>query len=192
MTRAEWDSPELRQAALDRCWAMAERAIRSEDEELVSAALVTLYCHPIIGAVACANTNPGGAQPHWIDPLGRPLAHVPFEPTGLGWIFRNTTYRTWAEGPLPHVEPDMLPARSPLDDPELQAVRSQNAAIRDLIDASLGPVNYASTARLMPDTDHLVDFRIRGVCRRLDFRVLRSLQGEGLGSKILTSEGTIE
>ncbi len=192
MTRVEWDSPELRQAALNRCWAMAERAIRSEDEELVSAGLVALYCHPISGEVAYANVNSGQALAQWIDPLGNPLWKMPVEPTGLGWVRRNTTYRSWAEGPLPHVEPDMLPARSPLEDPELQAVRAQNASIRDLIDGSLGPANFAQTARLMPTTEHQVDFRIRGICKRLEYRVLRSLQDEELGSKILTSEGIIE
>ena len=192
MTRAEWDSPALHQAALDRCWAMAERAIRSEDEELVSAGLVALYCHPTSGAIACANINPGPGLGQWVDPLGNPLARLPVEPTGIGWVRRNTTYRAWAEGPLPHVEPDMLPARSPLDDPDIQAIRGQNAGLRDLIDGALGPANYAPMPRLMPSTEHLVDFRIRGVCKRLDFRVLRSLQGEGLGSKILTSEGIVE
>lgn len=192
MTRAEWDAPALRQAALDRCWTMAERAIRSEDEELVSAALVALYCHPINGAVVCANINPGAGRAQWVDPLGNPLARLPIEPTGLGWVRRNTTYRAWAEGPLPHIEPDMLPARSPLDDPDIQAMRGQNGRLRDLIDASLGPANFAPMPREMPTTEHLVDFRIRGVCKRRDFRVLRSLQDEGLGSKILTSEGIVE
>lgn len=192
MTRAEWDSPALRQAALDRCWTMAERAIRSEDEELVSANLVALYCDPVSGEVVCANVNPGPGHAQWIDPLGRPMTMLPIEPTGLGWVRHNTTYRAWAEGPLPHIEPDMLPARSPLDDPDVQAIRSQNRGLRDLIDGALGPANYAPMPRVMPTTEHLVDFRIRGVCKRRDFRVLRSLQDEQLGSKILTSEGRIE
>ena len=192
MTRAEWDSPALRQAALDRCWAMAERAIRSEDEELVSACPVALYCHPTSGAVAYANLNPTGRRPQWVDSIGRPLERLPIEPLGLGWTRLNTTYATWAEGPLPHVEPDMLPARSALDDPDVQAIRSQNSGLRDLIDGALSPANFAPMPRLMPTTDDRVDFRVRGVCQRKDFRVLRSLQDEAQGSKILTSEGVIE
>ncbi len=192
MARPEWDSPALRQAAIDRYWGLARAAIRVEDEELVSAALVTLYCHPISGEVEFADLGAGTGEHRFISPLGQPLRQVPVEPTGLNWVRRNTTYASWAEGPLPHREPDPAQALTPLEDPAVLSVVANNSAIRDVIMGGFSPSNFAPMARPIPTTDHQVDFRIRGICRRRDLRVLTSLQDRELGSKILTSEGVVE
>ena len=193
MTRAEWDSPALFQAALDRWWALAKRAIRVEDEEFVTEQPVTVYRQPGTGRVVFADIRmERRGPPSLITPDGRPLASWPAEPSGQGWLHHNTSYAAWAEGPLPHTEPDMGPALTPLDDPEVQAVRSQNRALRDLIDGALSPTNYAQAARERPTTENIVDFRIRGIFRRRDYKVLRSLQDEALGSKVVTSDGIIE
>ncbi len=190
MTRAEWDSPAQRQAALDRWWDLAKRAIRVEDEEFVTECPVVLYRHPIGGTVLYADIREQpGHPPKLITPTGQPL---PRQPAGAGLVRHNTSYASWAEGPLPHIEPDLVAAPTPFDDPTVQAIRSQNRALRDLIDGALGPANFAAMPRLTPTTEHQVDFCIRGVFRRRDFRVLRSLQDEALGSKILTTEGVIE
>lgn len=190
MTRAEWDSPAQRQAALERWWARAKQAIRVEDEEFVTECPVVLYRHPIDGTVHYADIR---EQPHHppklITPTGAPL---PRTPASNGLVRHNTSYRSWAEGPLPHIEPDMVAAPTPLDDPIVQTIRAQNSALRELIDGALGPANYAAMPRLTPTTEHQVDFCLRGVFRRRDYRVLRSLQDAALGSKIITSEGVIE
>lgn len=191
MTRAEWDHPALRQAALDTWWERGIKAIRVEDEEFVTYCPVTLYCDPFTGEVGFADLGHGRVH-QWISSTGEPLIPPPAWVHSRTWTRLNTSYRTWAEGPLPHVEPDTVPALTPLDDPDVQAIRSQNSALRQLIDGALGPANFADMPRLMPTTEHLVDFRMRGVFRRRDYRVLRSLQDEAQGSKILTTEGVIE
>ena len=89
----------------------------------------------------------------------------------------------------------MLPAHQPSDNRSVQQMRSQNRALRELVDRALGPANYAPMPRTLvvnDEPDGVVDFRIRGVFRRRDYRVLVSQQDAGQGSKILTSEGVIE
>ena len=191
MTRLEWDEPSHRLAALKAAWTAAQAAMRSNDEEFVAHAPIVLYRHPLTGVVACADIDRGTGQ-ELISPTGRSLASVPHPPQGMSWTRERTTYATWAEGPLPHRVYDMPDAPTPFQDRSVQQLRHQNSALRDLIDGALGPANYADMTRETPTLDDLVDFRIRGVFRRKDYRVLVSKQDAGRGSKILTEDGVVE
>ena len=191
MTRAEWDDVAHRATSLQAAWTAGIAAIRVDGEEFVTHAPLMLYRHPIGGAVVCADIGQGVAR-HLIAPTGETMARVPSPPRGLTWVRERTTYATWAEGPLPHRTYDMDAAPTPHDDRIVQELRHQNRALREMIDAALGPAEFADAARPMPTTDDLVDFRIRGVFRRLDFRVLVSKQDAGRGSKLITADGIVE
>lgn len=192
MTRAEWDTPAHRAAGIAAAWTAGIAAIRVDGLEFVAHAPIILYRHPLTGVVACADIALPGAARHLIRPEGERLTRLPHAPRGFGWTRERTTYATWAEGPLPHRVYDMDAAPTPHDDRVVQALRHQNAALRRLIDGALGPAEFADTARSMPTTDDLVDFRLRGVFRRPDFRVLVSKQDAERGSKIVTSDGIVE
>ena len=191
MTRLEWDKPVHRVAALQATWTAAQAAMRVNDEEFVTHAPVVLYRHPLTGAVACADIDRGAGR-ELITPTGKPLERLPHPPQGMTWTRERTTYATWAEGPLPHRVYDMPEAPTPFGDRAVQQLRHQNGALRDLIDGALGPAEFADMTRDTPTLDDLVDFRIRGVFRRRDYRVLVSKQDSEQGSKILTPDGMVE
>jgi hypothetical protein len=179
-TYAEWMNPAHRAAAIAGLWALAPN-IRSEGETLLGPAPVTVYRDPITGAVVCADI-----QTHWIDARGNRLI---FPPSTLGLLRSATTYAEWAEGPRVYVgdhEAQMAP--SPLEDRQLQEVRSRNRWLRELIDPALAP----SFDPIAPDAgrDDLVDFRVRAICSRDDHRVLISKQ-TGDASAVLVDDERI-
>lgn len=100
----------------------------------------------------------------------------------------RTTYRHWAEGPLPHLDTSPVPL-PPLSD-EVQQARAENSAVRERLDALLVGAQVAPPPRQVFD-DGWVDFRIKGVFRRADYRVLRSLQS-GEDAKLLLEGGGVE
>lgn len=190
MSREEWQVPAHRQAAIDRAWKAAEAGKRADEEFLETPLPATLYCDPATGAVRFADIRqPRDLLPYWIDPKGTRLLAVP---DTRAYVRYRTTYATWAEGPLVHIEPDLVPAKKSTDDVDVQRVRAQNRAIREMVDAWLAVgANDADMPR-SPMENGLVDFRIRGVFKRRDYRVLVSQQSPMEGSKIITSSGVIE
>ena len=193
MTRAEWDAPQHRETAIRAAWLKAIDGLRGDGEHFVVEAPVVLYRHPTAGTVVAADVTPMGARRQIISSTGARLADIPPPPLGLRWVVERTSYARWAEGPLPHRSYDMEPAPSRSRDRALQEVRHRNRALRDLIDRALGPAELADVAWTMPsDISALVDFRIRGVFRRRDYRVLVSKQDAERGSKIILSDGIVE
>ena len=165
-TYGEWVNPIHRATAIACLWEAAAN-IRSEGETLLGPSPVTLYTHPVTGAVVYANV-----QTHWIDPTGNRLLGKPLV---LGLWPTETTYAQWAEGPRPYVgDHEALAPPDPLQDRQLQEVRSRNRWLRELIDPAIAP----SFDPIAQDAgrDDLVDFRVRAICSRDDFRVLISKQ----------------
>ena len=186
-TREEWDSLPLRQAKISEALRLAVN-IRSEGETLIGPSPVTLYRDPISGTVLFADIHmPHDPGPRWIDPQGYRLL---FSPLTLGLIREDTTYATWAEGPLDYMgDHAAAAAPDPLQDRALQRVRHQNAALREKIDAAIAP----SFDPIALDAGHeeYVDFRIRVICQRLDLKTLASKQ-TGEAAKLVLADGTIE
>lgn len=165
-TRGEWDDQIHRRAAIDGLWQVAPN-VRSEGETLLGPSPVTLYRHPVSGTVICANV-----QTHWIDATGHRLLGTP---AVLGLWPEQTTYAHWAEGPRPYVgDHEAQAPPSPLEDRQLQEVRSRNRWLRELIDPAIAP-SFDPVAR-DAGKDDLVDFRVRAICSRSDHRVLTSKQ----------------
>jgi hypothetical protein len=194
MTREEWDHPGHRQAAISAAWQHALAHIKQSDAtaEFVSALPVTLFVSPLSGKVVIADIGSGrgaGHAPIWITASGQNRL---LPPALEHLVMRRTTYASWAEGPLPHIEPEMLQAPTPTNDRELQRLRAQNPALKDLLDRSLSPSAYAAMPRAYtPETArHLVDFRIRGVFRVQDYRVLESKQSSS--AKVLAKGGVLD
>lgn len=192
-TREEWASPSHRRLAIARAWDQAVKAIRAEDEEFVSWRIVTLYHDPLApngtDDVYLADISLPGMPATWITPMGRPVL-VPDRLVLARCIKERTSYARWAEGPLPHVTHDPIAAPTPDDDRDVQWLRHQNSALRDLIDTALAPSEWAPLANDAGD-DALVDFRIRGVFRRQDYSQLISKQ-TGEVSGLLIGGGTVE
>lgn len=173
-TREEWDAPAYRRLAIARAWQRAVAAKRADDEEFVAFAPVTLYCTPT-GDVRYADVRlPADPGPKFITADGRRVIGAPGDLALL--VPARTTYARWAEGPLPRVDTEMADAPTPDEDRDIQALRHQNRALRELIDGSLGPAEWAPAANDSTRVDDLVDFRIRGVFRRRDFRKFESKQ----------------
>lgn len=165
-TLSEWHNPMHRAAAIAALWKIAPN-VRSDDETLLGPAPVTLYRHPVTGAVVCADV-----QTHWIDALGNRLFGRPLT---LGLLPEKTTYANWAEGPRPYVgDHEALAPADPRLDRHLQEVRHRNSWLRALIDPAIAP----SFDPIAQDAgrDDLVDFRVRAICSRADHRVLISKQ----------------
>jgi hypothetical protein len=188
-SKAQWRDPVYRQEALDRWWRVAIDGLRSRGYEFVVERPVTLYRSPTTGAVLYADIRQSVAgSPELIWPDGKPCLLPPRSPL----VIQRTSYRKWAEGPLPHFELDLVPAQTPDDDEDLQRVRAQNSAIREAVDAALAlnPAHWSDLPQSVnPDTD-LVDFIIRGVFRRKDLQPLRSLQTGG-DAKLRLTDGTL-
>lgn len=174
-TREEWDRPAHRRLAIARAWESAIAAIRSEDEEFVSFAPVTLYRDVLGGEVRFADISLPGHPQKLITANGSRVVAAPADLT-FGYLVERTTYARWAEGPLPHVDLDMQTVRTPDDDRDIQYLRHLNGDMRELIDGALGPAEWALQANTHR-TDHgLVDYRMRGVFRRLELRRVQSKQ----------------
>ena len=189
--RAEWDDLGYRQAAIDAAWKQAIDGIRSEGYEFVCPMPVTLYCDPISKEVVYADIRgPQDAYPHWISAHGERLIGIIPNP---GLVKIRTSYARWAEGPLVNIQPDLITAPKTTDDPEIQRLRHQNSALREAIDFALAQgANDADLPQTVDPHSDKVDFRLRGVFRKRDYRVLVSKQAPDEGSKIITSEGLIE
>lgn len=191
MTRGEWDDPAHRRAAIAQAWKAAIAGLRSQGLEFYTAAPVLLYRDPADGVVAYADIRERAEHRHrLIDPMGFDLILAPASPSGLPWVVEKTTYHHWAEGPLPHLDPELETAPTPTDDPDVQRLRHQNRWLRELVDRALSPANYAQQPRSIKPAAGLVDFRIRGVFKRRDFRVLESKQAGS--EKMLTAEGVVD
>lgn len=165
-TLSEWNNPIHRAAAISGLWAIAGN-VRSEGETLLGPSPVTLYRHPLTGAVVYANV-----QTHWIDPRGNRLIGTP---ATFGLWPEQTTYAQWAEGPRLYAgDHEALAPPDPMLDRQLQEVRSRNRWLRELIDPAIAP----SFDPIAQDggKDDLVDFRVRAICSRPDHRVLISKQ----------------
>lgn len=184
-TREEWDRPEHRRLTIARAWQHAADALRVEDEELVAPLPVTLY-RDHMGRVVCADISLPGRPRKLVTPEGRPAVATPAD-LALARVER-TTYAHWAEGPLPHLDLDMRQATTPDTDRDIQYLRHQNRALMELIDASMSPSEWAPEANTVQADDGLVDFRMRGVFRRRDYRQLVSKQ-TGEASGLLLSDG---
>lgn len=178
MFRSEWDDPAFRKASLDRWWPRAVEALRSDEEEFLTPAPVTLY-RAATGAVVFADITRQGGTPEYITPTGRKLGTPPPAPPG-GWLRHRTSYAAWAEGPFPYCVDEMEDASSPYDDRTVQALRSKNTNLRLLIDGALGPAEFAPALRPVPTLDERVGFRIRAVCKRRNLIALESKQSPGL------------
>lgn len=191
MARQEWDHPGYRAAALKRAWDFALAHIKQSDPtaEFLCPLPVTLYCAPVTGAVIVADISRDGVTPTWITATGD-LRIVP--PLVDHAIVRRTTYAHWAEGPLPHLEMELLSAPTPHQDREVQRLRAQNRAIRDKLDAALAPNNWAAApASFDPGSmANLIDFRVRGVFRVRDHRVIESKQSDS--AKLRITDGMID
>lgn len=165
-TFGEWQSPIHRAAAIAGLWALAPN-IRSEGETLLGPSPITLYRHPVTGEVVCANV-----QTYWIDPRGNRLIGTP---SVFGLWPEETTYAHWAEGPRFYAgDHEAQAAPDPMQDRQLQEVRSRNRWLRDLIDPAIAP-SFDPVAR-DAGKDDLMDFRVRAICARDDHRVLVSKQ----------------
>lgn len=187
-TRDEWDSPAHRKLAIAKAWKHAIGALRSEDEQFVAFAPVALWCDRMTGAVVVADARlPQDADGRWLTPDGRKLMG---RPRLDGLVARRTSYARWAEGPLPHVSTEMEAAHTPDEDRDIQYLRHQNRALRELIDGALAPSEWAASANTHAD-DGLVNFRIRGVFQRADYRRLISKQ-TGESSGLLLDGGHVE
>lgn len=187
-TREEWESPAHRRLAIARAWQHAIEAIRSDDETFVTWAPVALWCEPLTGRVVYADARlPQEADGKWLTPDGRKLL---VRPRLDGLVCRRTTYARWAEGPLPHVSTTMQAGHTPDQDRDVQYLRHLNGDLRALIDGALSPSEWAEEANTKVD-DGLVNFRIRGVFQRSDYRQLISKQ-TGEASGLLIGSGAVE
>lgn len=189
-TVEEWNHPAHRLAAIERAWRVGVANIRSEDLEFVCPHPVVLYFHPTSGDLVAADIRQRDDLPHrFINPrTGRPTV-LP----GADIHKRiRTTYGSWAEGPFPHLDVESVRANpNPMDDIEVQRIRAQNSALRTAIDAAFTDADYAPFLAQRYEPGDLVDFRIRGVFRRRELRVLESRQ-TGEDAKLITSEGVVE
>jgi hypothetical protein len=188
-TREQWRDHVYRQEALDRWWKVAIEGLRSRGYDFVVERPVTLYRSPRSGAVLYADIRQTIAgAPHLIWPDGKACLLPPQGPV----VIQRTSYRKWAEGPLPHIELDLLPAKTPDDDDDVQRVRAQNRALREAIDAALAlnPAQWSGMAQTVRADLDLVDFVIRGIFRRADYQPLRSLQTQS-HAKLRLPDGTV-
>lgn len=190
-TRGEWLNTAHRRLAIAKAWEQAVQAIRSDEEEFVAFAPLTLYRDPLTGEIVAADRQlPGDTGPRWIDQTGRPM-HVP--PATFGLARERTSYARWAEGPLSHIDTEMRQGHTPDDDREIQALRHQNAAMRALMDSVLAPAEWAPLANTHTAEHGLVDFRLRGVFRRKQLRRFESKQtgdvsGLMIAGRLMTAE----
>jgi hypothetical protein len=151
---------------------------------LIGPTPVTLYRDPLTHTVVCADISLPGQPSRLVTPTGQPaLAHL--ADLALTYAVERTTFARWAIGPLPHLDLDMRAAKTPDEDRDIQYLRNQNGALRELIDASLAPSEWAPEANTVRADDGLVDFRVRGVVRRRDFKRFDSKQGAGVSGIVL-------
>lgn len=174
-TREQWDHPLYFSEVLKIHWQMAVEQLTREGYEFVTPAPVRLYRRASDGVVVYADVRRQFADPpRFIFPDGTPIIGAP--PRGQ-FLTQGTTYARWAEGPLFHLDLNFKPAPTPLDDPVIQRYRHQNSDLRELIDAHLGPAEFAAFANSdNGDRSTQVDFKFAGVFRRADFQKTTSLQ----------------
>lgn len=189
-TREEWDNPSYRRLAIARAWERAVTAIRADDEEFVSFLPVTLYRHPVSNAVVLADISLPGKPSRLITPEGKRVLAAPADLALL--LPQRTTYARWAEGPLPHVSLEMQQAATPDEDRDIQYLRHQNRALRELIDGALGPAEWAATPNDAAHDDGLVDFRIRGAFRRQELRRFVSKQTGDVSALVIGGAAVAE
>ncbi len=186
-TREEWGQPRWRQQAIDRAWARGLEAIRATGNfEFVAVSPVLLY--KMLDKVLYANIAPPGRRPEFIYPDGESMdpskAVLPMATIG-------TTYNKWAEGPLPNLTLTEETSGG-ISDEDRRVIESQRKVIRDRAMAALEGPSMAPIAGDINDCEpQMVDFRIRGYFRCLDYTVLLSRQPGG-ESKLITSDGVIE
>lgn len=184
-SRDEWAIPSFRRLAIARAWERCVEALAAEDEQLVTWAPVTLY-RDREGVVRFADISLPGRNAKFITPTGTPLLDTPLDMV-LTYRAERTTFARWAIGPLPHIDLSMSAAPTPDEDRDIQYLRHLNASMRELMDSALSPSEWAPEANSVVD-DGLVDFRIRGVIKRREYRQLVSKQ-TGEASGVILSDG---
>lgn len=169
-TVEEWQSPAHRAAKIREAWACAIEHLRGEGFEFVAPSPVTLY-RDATGRLVCADIRKlGSPRPLWIDAQGQVL--LAMQTTGL--IPETTTYMEWAEGPLPYMGDAPGVAPDPGLDRNLQYLRHQNRALRDVIDAATATARDPIARDVRPTG--LVDFRVRGYFATRGPRIFDSKQ----------------
>lgn len=186
-TREEWDTPRFRQAAIDKAWAAGVQAMKAVGNyTFVTASPVTLY-RGQDGTVLFADirTSPT-APPHLIWPHGQKVVALP---ALMPSVVQNTTYRHWAEGPLPHIE--LMQAPTGLSDEDKRIIDSMpNSALRERARSALEASGNSVEARSAPPTTETIDFMIRGIFSIPDHTVLVSKQSDQ-GSKLVLPGGAV-
>ncbi|MFN8525113.1 MAG: hypothetical protein U0821_18610 [Chloroflexota bacterium] len=170
--RSEWENPHHRDAAIHRVWEVARKRLGAQGYEFVCALPLILEL----------TQWPDLRETDRWEGTAQPLVRRPDR------IYWNTTYLHYAEGPLPHL--DYSPAPPPPEDPVLVAAAANNRALADRIARAAGPARDAPLARTVLPSD-LVDFRVKGVFRCADFRVLVSRQTNE-DAKLMLSDGGVE
>lgn len=187
-----WDRPDARRAAVADALEAAVRQIgASGPYTFVAPAPVSLYCHPITGEPLVAFINVGPPEGRWITPQGKPFDEAPYAETLAKLVRLNTSYASWAEGPLFHVDLASAFVSEQVALPlEMQQLRAQNGALRDVIDAHMGPSDRVSPAQDATADHGLVDFRLRLIFTTPSLRILDSLQ-TGEASKVIAGDGSV-
>lgn len=184
MTRDQWDNPSWRSAAIETAWSAAIEAVRADELEFVMPSPVTLFFSG--DALYCADVRLPGGAPQYIYPDGRSMTNPPFT---LMCTSRRTTYKTWVEGPLIHIQ--LTPHTKRLSPDDQRAIDSlPNAALRDRALAAISVTGSSAEAQDAPDMRDVVDFGLRGIFKTKDYTVLTSKQSDQ-GSKLVLPDGTV-
>lgn len=191
MAREEWDRPVHRAASIRRSVEKGVKDMRADypTAEAYSPLPVTVYLDPIDAHVVIADIRRTPETPIWITSMG---INVLVPPNLTGLIIKRTTYAQFAEGPLPHIELGLQAAPTPLDDPEIQRLRSQNSVMRQAIDQAIGSNSEWSQLPRQYDpwsSRETVDYVVRWLFRMRDYAILESKQSDS--AKLHTADGTL-